>query len=483
MSKAFIAIDLGASSGRTMLGILDNNKLTIKEINRFWNGPKNNDGVLRWDFSSLLSNIKNGIKLAESEHPISSIAIDTWGVDFGLIDKDGALLEEPVHYRDDRTSGLFEEAFKLVSKKEIYQKTGIQFMELNTLYQCLALKLQNDKSYLESSNLIFSPDLLSYMLTGKIYAEKTIASTSQFYNPSTQSWDIDLLQRLGIRTDILPKLINSGSNVGYYEKIPVIAGAGHDTACAFAAAPIESSTKSAILSSGTWSLFGCELEKPLINDEALNEDFTNEVGINNSIRFLKNMNGLWIIQELKRIWNKNGYSYSFSDMVTVAERATPFKFFINPAHEMFFSPGDMENRIKNFCNQTEQDSPATHDEIVRTAYEGLAFLYADTFNSLKKITDIPFDNVHIVGGGSKNELLNQMTANSTGLPVVSGPIEATAIGNILIQMIALGKIDDIENGRLLVRRSFRNEINNYTPVNRNKWIEAKNTWDVYSKSI
>ena len=251
MSKAFIAIDLGASSGRTMLGILDNNKLTIKEINRFWNGPKNNDGVLRWDFSSLLSNIKNGIKLAESEHPISSIAIDTWGVDFGLIDKDGALLEEPVHYRDDRTSGLFEEAFKLVSKKEIYQKTGIQFMELNTLYQCLALKLQNDKSYLESSNLIFSPDLLSYMLTGKIYAEKTIASTSQFYNPSTQSWDIDLLQRLGIRTDILPKLINSGSNVGYYEKIPVIAGAGHDTACAFAAAPIESSTKSAILSSGT----------------------------------------------------------------------------------------------------------------------------------------------------------------------------------------------------------------------------------------
>ena len=209
------------------------------------------------------------------------------------------MLEEPVHYRDDRTSGLFEKAFKLVSKKEIYQKTGIQFMELNTLYQCLALKLQNDKSYLESSNLIFSPDLLSYMLTGKIYAEKTIASTSQFYNPSTQSWDIDLLQRLGIRTDILPKLISCGTTVGYYQKIPVIAGAGHDTACAFAAAPIESSARSAILSSGTWSLFGCELEKPLFNDEALNEDFTNEVGINNSIRFLKNMNGLWIIQELK----------------------------------------------------------------------------------------------------------------------------------------------------------------------------------------
>ena len=179
------------------------------------------------------------------------------------------------------------------------------------------------------------------MLTGKIYAEKTIASTSQFYNPSTHSWDIDLLQRLGIRTDILPKLVNSGTNVGFYKEIPVIAGAGHDTACAFAATPIESSTRSAILSSGTWSLFGCELEKPLINDEALNEDFTNEVGINNSIRFLKNMNGLWIIQELKRIWNKNGCSYSFSDMVTMAERATPFKFFINPAHEMFFSPGDM----------------------------------------------------------------------------------------------------------------------------------------------
>ena len=483
MSKAFIAIDLGASSGRTMLGILDNNNLTIKEINRFWNGPNNNDGVLRWDFSSLLLNIKNGIKLAESEHPISSIAIDTWGVDFGLIDKDGALLEEPVHYRDDRTSGLFEEAFKIVSKKEIYQKTGIQFMELNTLYQCLALKLQNDKNYLKSSNLIFSPDLLSYMLTGKIYAEKTIASTSQFYNPSTHSWDIDLLQRLGIRTDILPKLVNSGTNVGFYKEIPVIAGAGHDTACAFAATPIESSTRSAILSSGTWSLFGCELEKPLINDEALNEDFTNEVGINNSIRFLKNMNGLWIIQELKRIWDKNGYSYSFSDMVTMAERATPFKFFINPAHEMFFSPGDMENRIKNFCNLTGQNSPTTHDEIVRAAYEGLAFLYADTFNSLMKITGIPFDNVHIVGGGSKNELLNQMAANSIGIPVISGPIEATAIGNILIQMITLKEVEDLKSGRSLIKKSFSHEINHFLPCKHSEWKEGKRNWKRYCQSI
>ena len=483
MSKAFIAIDLGASSGRTMLGILDNNNLTIKEINRFWNGPNNNDGVLRWDFSSLLLNIKNGIKLAESEHPISSIAIDTWGVDFGLIDKDGVLLEEPVHYRDDRTSGLFEEAFKIVSKKEIYQKTGIQFMELNTLYQCLALKLQNDKNYLKSSSLIFSPDLLSYMLTGKIYAEKTIASTSQFYNPSTHSWDIDLLQRLGIRTDILPKLVNSGTNVGFYKEIPVIAGAGHDTACAFAATPIESSTRSAILSSGTWSLFGCELEKPLINDEALNEDFTNEVGINNSIRFLKNMNGLWIIQELKRIWDKNGYSYSFSDMVTMAERATPFKFFINPAHEMFFSPGDMENRIKNFCNLTGQNSPTTHDEIVRAAYEGLAFLYADTFNSLMKITGIPFDNVHIVGGGSKNELLNQMAANSIGIPVISGPIEATAIGNILIQMIALKEVEDLKSGRLLIKKSFSHEINHFLPCKHSEWKEGKRNWKRYCQSI
>ena len=309
MSKAFIAIDLGASSGRTMLGILEDNHLTIKEINRFWNGPNSVEGVLRWSFTSLLSNIKDGIRLAEAEHSISAIAIDTWGVDFGLIDKNGDLLEEPVHYRDDRTSGLLEKAFNLVSKKDIYQKTGIQFMELNTLYQCLALKFKNDRSYLISSNLIFSPDLLSYMLTGKIYAEKTIASTSQFYNPSTQSWDIDLLKRMGIRTDILPELIDTGTNIGFYNEIPVIAGAGHDTACAFAATPLKDGNRSAILSSGTWSLFGCELEKPLINDNALNEDFTNEVGINNSIRFLKNMNGLWIIQELKRIWNENGFSY------------------------------------------------------------------------------------------------------------------------------------------------------------------------------
>ncbi len=483
MSKAFIAIDLGASSGRTMLGILEDNHLTIKEINRFWNGPNNVEGVLRWSFTSLLSNIKDGIRLAEAEHPISAIAIDTWGVDFGLIDKNGDLLEEPVHYRDNRTSGLLEEAFNLVSKKDIYQKTGIQFMELNTLYQCLALKFKNDRSYLISSNLIFSPDLLSYMLTGKIYAEKTIASTSQFYNPSTQSWDIDLLKRMGIRTDILPELIDTGTNIGFYNEIPVIAGAGHDTACAFAATPLKDGNRSAILSSGTWSLFGCELEKPLINDNALNEDFTNEVGINNSIRFLKNMNGLWIIQELKRIWNENGFSYEFSDMVAMAERAPPFQFFINPSNELFFAPGDMESRIKNFCIKTGQSSPATHDEVVRTAYEGLAFLYSDTFDSLEKITKLSFDTIHIVGGGSKNQLLNQMTANSIGLPVISGPTEATAIGNILVQMIALGEIDNISNGRSLIRKSFKNEIKRFEPINEKEWSEAKNNWKLFSKPI
>lgn len=475
MNKSFLAIDLGASGGRAMVGTLEGENLTIKEINRFWNGPTEINSSLRWDFLQLLAHIKESINLAKSNYNLSSIAIDTWGVDYGLINADGHIIEMPFHYRDSRTEEIFSKAFKVKSRKDIYKQTGIQFMELNTLYQCIAAK--ESSAYKSAEYLLFSPDLLSYMLTGKKVAERTIASTSQFYNTSTKEWAYDLMDAFDLRKDILPQLVDPGTIVGQYENIDVVAGAGHDTACAFAATPILKNINSAILSSGTWSLFGCELQKPIINSDALEKEFTNECGVQNTIRFLKNINGLWIIQELKRIWEDNGFSYTFSDMVSMAKEAHPYKYFIDPSHQDFFTPGNMEIRILDFCKQTNQGHPKSHQEILRTAFEGLAFLYAKTFRLLKEITKIEFENIYIVGGGCKNNLLNQMTANTTGLPVISGPIEATAIGNILVQMIALNEVKDLNKARKIVRNSFKDEAKTFLPDRNQVHLDSYKKWE------
>ncbi len=479
MSKSFLAVDLGASGGKTFIGTLSNKKLSIKEISRFWNGPVDSNGTLYWDFDKLLTHIKKGITTAHSSCPLSSIAIDTWGVDFGLIDKNGKMIRQPVHYRDSRTKGMLKEAFKILPKEAIFEQTGIQFMELNTLYQCMSIR--KSSNYRESKNMLFSPDLLNYMLTGEKVAERTIASTSQLYNPHKKTWAVELIKSFDLRLDLLPQIVDPGTILGQYKDINVIAGAGHDTACAFTATPISANKKSAILSSGTWSLFGCELDHPIINKSALNEEFTNEVGVCDTIRFLKNMNGLWIIQELRHMWNKNGYSYTFEDMVSMAKKATPFQFFIDPSNEDFFAPGDMENRIIVFCKKTNQRSPKSHGEIIRTAFEGLSFLYAKTFHSLKKITNIEFEVIHIVGGGSQNHLLNQMTASAIGLPVISGPVEATAIGNILVQIMSSGEIKNLSEGREIVKASFKKEIHTFYPQENTKHKIAMKQWaDLYS---
>ncbi|MBN2785308.1 MAG: rhamnulokinase, partial [Pontiellaceae bacterium] len=369
MAKHYLAVDLGASSGRTIVGTLENGKLSLKEMNRFWNGPTEIGGTLYWDFVHLFRCIQEGITLAKKEYGdgLVSMGIDTWGVDFGLIDEDGSLLGNPVNYRDSRTAGMFEQVFERVPKSEVFAQSGIQFMELNTLYQMMALSLSNAFQYRSAQKMLFVPDLLNYWLTGEMKAERTFASTSQFYNPVTKDWAYDLLEKLGIRTDLFAELVDPGTVIGDAGGLPVVAVGSHDTASAFAAVPVKEGEYCAFLSSGTWSLLGTELAEPVINPAALEANFTNEVGVCDTIRFLKNLSGLWIIQELRRCWNEQDCDYSWHAMEHMALEAEPFAFFIDPSDEVFVAPGDMPGRIQDYCERTGQGRPETHAQILRAA--------------------------------------------------------------------------------------------------------------------
>jgi len=478
MAKHYLAVDLGASSGRTIVGSLENGKLTLKEMNRFWNGPTEIRGTLHWDFVHLLRNIKEGIALAKKEFGdgLVSMGIDTWGVDFGLFDADGKLLRNPVHYRDSRTDGMFEKVFERVPKNEVFAQTGIQFMELNTLYQLMALSLEDSFQYRNADKLLFSPDLLGYWLTGNMVAERSIASTSQFYNPVTKDWAYDLLGKLGIRSDLFAELVDSGTVIGDTNGLPVVAVGGHDTASAFAAVPVAEGEHCAFLSSGTWSLLGTELSEPVINNDALAANFTNEVGACDTIRFLKNLSGLWILQELRRNWNEQDCDYSWHAMEHMALEAEPFEFFVDPGEDIFLAPGDMAARIQEYCARTGQEKPETHAQILRVVYEGLALLYAHAYDSLEGLSGRKLDTLRIVGGGCKDKLLDQMAANATGRKVVTGPVEATAIGNLAMQMLAMGDIQSLEEGRQIIRNSFAVESETYEPQDVADWKAALEKW-------
>jgi sugar (pentulose or hexulose) kinase len=478
MTKHYLAVDLGASSGRTMVGTFDNGKLTIEEMNRFWNGPTEIGGTLYWDFVHLFRQITEGIALAKKKYGdnLSSMGVDTWGVDFGLIDKDGRLLGSPVNYRDSRTAGLCEKVFERVPKDEVFARTGLQFMEINTLYQLMALSLSGSVQYQTADKLLFSPDLLNYWLTGKMKAERTIASTSQFYNPVTKDWAYDLLEKLGIRTDLFAELVDPGTVIGDMDGLPVVAVGGHDTASAFAAVPVAKGEHCAFLSSGTWSLLGTELPEPVINDDVLAANFTNEAGVCGTIRFLKNLSGLWILQELRRVWNAEGFDYSWKDMDKLADAAEPLNYFFDPSDPVFAAPGDMAGRIAECCARTGQGRPDSHGAVIRATYENLALLYADTYDTIEKLSGRKLETLRIVGGGSKNCALDQYAANATGRRVVTGPIEATAIGNLITQMLAMGDIRSLDEGRGIVGRSFADEIGIYEPQDRAVWQAAFEKW-------
>lgn len=476
-----LAFDYGASSGRAIAGVYDGRILKLEEFHRFPNEPVMINGNLHWDILRLFHELKQGIlKCAKSGcGEISSIGIDTWGVDFGLLDSSGRLLGNPYHYRDANTEGILEKAFKILPSSEIYSKTGIQFMEFNTLFQLLSMK-QNHIPILEmAKTLLFTPDLLRYFMTGEKSTEYTIASTSQMLIASTGGWALDLLESFGISTSILTGIINAGTIAGKLSesvagelgtgRIPVAAVAEHDTASAVVAVPATES-RYAYLSSGTWSLLGVESPYPVINDDSYRLNYTNEGGFERKIRFMKNIMGLWIYQECRREWDKSGEGMSYDELEAGAKEAAPFAALIDPDDTSFMRPGRMTEKIRKYCMNTGQTPPETKAAIVRCILESLALKYRVTMDGLEGILGYKLPVLHIVGGGSKNKLLSQFTANAVGRQVIAGPAEATATGNLVSQLIALGEIANINEGRELIRHSF--PVTEYSPMDSDAWDNA-----------
>jgi sugar (pentulose or hexulose) kinase len=476
--KKYIAVDLGAESGRVMLGSVSNDKLSLEQIHRFSNSPIKENNSLRWDFNKLFSEIKTGISKAvkAAKAQVWGIGIDSWGVDFGLTDADGRLIENPLHYRDSRTDAMMERAFELMSKREIYENTGLQFMQFNTIYQLLAMRLAYSVALAKAKKLIFIADLVSYHLCGKLYGEYTLASTSQLMDMKTGKWSKEVFDKLSLPINIMPRIVKPGTVVGQFTAeigrqlrcgpIPVIAIGSHDTASAVAAVPAVD-TNWAYLSSGTWSLIGIEVPQAIINDKTFEYTFTNEGGVENTIRLLKNIMGLWLVQECKRQWQRNGVDLSYVELTQIAQKAKPFAAYIDPDRSEFLSPGDMPKRINAYLAQTNQKQIRDKGQMTRVILESLALKYRWVLEKIEDAAGQTIDCLHIVGGGTQNELLCQFTANAIGRKVITGPIEATASGNILMQAKATGQIKSLTQLRKIVHNSFK--IKEYQPQDTQLW--------------
>lgn len=485
--RHIIAIDLGASSGRAILGTLDGT-LELREIHRFPNaGVEDGAGTLRWDFDRLWANIREGIRLAaeSAPGPVSSIGVDTWGVDYGLLDAEGRLIEPPVHYRDSRTDGMMAKVFETVPRRDVFGTTGIQFIQLNTLYQIVSHARTGRETLERARVLLMIPDVFNYLMTGVAKSEFTDATTTQFFDPRAHDWARDMLAKLDVPTHMLPEIVPPGtvlgpmlpelaSELGIAEPPVVIAPACHDTGSAVAAVPATGEQPWAYLSSGTWSLMGTEIAEPIINDDVLAANFTNEGGVDGTFRFLKNISGLWLLQESQRIWReREGIALSYGEIVAMAESATPFVSWVDPDHASFNTPDDMTAAIRAYCRDTGQQVPESREAVVRTIFESLAMKYRSVFDTLKRLQG-HIDVLHIVGGGSANALLNQFTANALGVQVKAGPTEATAIGNLLVQAKALGDLQSLAEIREVVRRSFT--ITSVEPRDVDAWNEAYGRW-------
>jgi len=474
----YIAVDLGAESGRVMLGRISDGRLTLEQVHRVGNGPVQEQGTLRWDFKRLLSEIQTGIGKAAkaADGKVAGIGVDTWGVDFGLLGSDGRLLENPYHYRDSRTNGMMDKAFALMPKRRVYENTGIQFMQLNSLYQLLAMRLANSEVLAKTDRLLFVADLISYFLCGKALGEYTLASTSQMMDMKTGKWSKPIFEELALPMKIMPKVIRPGAVVANLTssvakeigcgKIPVIAVGSHDTASAVLGVPA-SGDKWAYLSSGTWSLMGVELPGAIVNDKTFQYEFTNEGGVENTIRLLKNIMGLWLVQECKRQWQREGQDLSYGELTQMATKAKPFFGYINCDNSDFLAPGDMPARINKCLSDTGQKATQDKGQMVRLVLESLALKYRRVLSAIEDVTGSTVDVLHIVGGGIQNELLCQFTADATGKKVITGPIEATASGNILMQAKAAGQVQSIAEAREVIRNSF--EMKEYRPQNTAQW--------------
>lgn len=479
MTKRVLAFDFGASSGRAIIGCFDGDKITLEEVHRFSNDPVSVGGTVYWDVLRLFYEIKQGIVKAKITGGFDSIGIDTWGVDFGLIDSEGKLMENPVHYRDTRTAGLVEESFKTMPKEKLYGITGIQFMELNTLFQLISLKKNRPWMLERADKMLFMPDLFAYMLTGKMCAEYSIATTSQLIDLETKSWSEEILDAFGIKKSLFAPLVKPGTVLGKLSKeiceecgvdpVPVISVCGHDTQSAITSVPCEDGNF-AFLSSGTWSLFGTELDKPIVNETSMNINITNEGGFDDSTGFLKNIIGLWLIQESRRQWKREGEEYSYADLEKLALAAEPFKCIIDPDAPEFVPHGNIPERVREFCRRTGQYVPQTVGEVMRCIYESLAMKYRLTFEKLRECTKRDYPVIHVIGGGTKDGLLCQMTANSCDRTVKAGPIEATVMGNVAVQLMSDGSVDNIGQARKIIADS--SELKIFEPKDTGDWAKA-----------
>ena len=477
--KRVLAFDFGASSGRAILGIFDGEKIELQEVHRFSNDPVKINGTVYWDVQRLFFEIKQGILKAKEAGGFDSIGIDTWGVDFGLLRKDGTLVENPVHYRDARNDGMVEKATEYMSKERMYDITGIQFMDFNTIFQLLSLKENRPYILEEADKLLFMPDLLNYMLSGVKSTEFSIATTSQMVDLKTNNWSEEILDTFGINKNLLTDIAPTGAVIGQLSdeiceelgvpKADIVSVAAHDTQSAITATPCEFDDF-AFISCGTWSLFGTEVKEPIINEASKKLNVTNEGGYDYTTAFLKNICGLWLIQESRRQWIREGKEYSYAELEKLALECEPFKCFIDPDAPEFAPMGNLPRIVKEYCEKTGQYVPQTVGEIIRCIYESLALKYRYTFDGIKECTGKDYDRIHVMGGGTKDKLLLQMTAQSCNVNVYGGPIEATALGNVAIQLMSTGAIKDIKEARKIIAKGENLKL--YEPKDNADWEKA-----------
>jgi len=477
-NKHFIAFDLGATSGRTILATLAGGKLELKELNRFPNKILRVGDRYYWDIFALFESLKEGLKAAAALNiEIHSIGIDTWGVDFAYIGEDGSILGLPRSYRDPYTNGAPEEFFKIVSREKVYGLTGIQIMNFNSAFQLFAARRENNSALKAAKTALFMPDALAYLLTGKKVCEYTIASTSQLVNPWTKQIEKSLTDAVGLTPDFFAEAVLPGKIIGPLSdwiiretglktSIPVIAVAGHDTGSAVAAVPAENE-QFAYLSSGTWSLMGIELKEPVVTNASYKMNFTNEGGVDGTIRFLKNITGMWLLEQCRKEWEAAGSNYSYGEIVEMSKQTEAFRSLIDPDAPEFANPESMTAAIIAFCNKTRQPAPENHPELIRCIFDSLALKYKYVLNCLQEVAPFSINKLHVIGGGSQNKLLNQFTANATGITVAAGPSEATAIGNAMVQAKGLGIVDSLWSMRKIIADSFSPEI--FTPEDTASW--------------
>ncbi|HWY74674.1 MAG TPA: rhamnulokinase family protein [Verrucomicrobiae bacterium] len=484
--QIYLGVDLGAESGRVVAGCWDGRRMRLEELHRFANGPVAIADTLRWDILRLWSEIQNGLSLAARRfgRAVVSVGVDTWGVDFTLLSKSGELLGQPFNYRDARTQGMLEKAFKRVPRAEVFAATGLQFMELNTLYQLLALQRQSPEVLASAETLLTTPDFFNWCLSGARVSEFSIATTTQCFNPARREWAFDLLRKFDLPTGIFPDIVAPGTRIGPLRQsvadrtglsgVSVVAPAEHDTGSAVAAVPTTNSGRAnwGYLSSGTWSLLGVEISEALLSPRTLEKNMTNEGGVDFTYRLLKNIMGLWLVQQCKRSFESRGRAWDYAELVRVASEAPALRSLVDPNDDRFLNPPDMPKAIQDYCKETGQPAPESEGALVRCALESLALKYRDTIGSLEELTGQRIEVIHVVGGGSQNNLLNQFTADACDRPVLAGPVEATVMGNVLVQARAAGEIKDLKELREIVRAS--SDLREFLPDARTSaaWREA-----------